>query len=97
MRDGGAGGQGRGGGDGELLDAVADPAQLSGYFSTGGAEGRLEAGSTVTWDFHDFPGAFPVEVVDVATTAKTFPGFATVWSDAVSARETAARASAPSS
>ena len=49
----------------EVFEAVADPAQLSQYFTTGGAEGRLETGATVTWDFHDFPGAFPVEVVEV--------------------------------
>lgn len=49
----------------EVFEAVADPAQLSRYFTTGGAKGRLETGSTVTWDFHDFPGAFPVEVVEV--------------------------------
>ena len=48
----------------EVYEAVADPAQLSRYFTTGGAEGRLEAGATVTWDFHDFPGAFPVGVVE---------------------------------
>lgn len=49
----------------EVFEAVADPAKLSGYFTTGGAKGRLETGATVTWDFHDFPGAFPVEVVEV--------------------------------
>jgi uncharacterized protein YndB with AHSA1/START domain len=48
----------------QVFEAVADPAQLSRYFTTGGAKGRLEAGATVTWDFHDFPGAFPVEVVE---------------------------------
>jgi uncharacterized protein YndB with AHSA1/START domain len=48
----------------EVYDAVADPEQLSRYFTTGGARGRLEAGSTVTWDFQDFPGAFPVEVLE---------------------------------
>lgn len=48
-----------------VFEAVADPAQLSRYFTTGGAQGRLETGSVVTWDFHDYPGAFPVEVVDV--------------------------------
>lgn len=47
----------------EVYEAVADPAQLSRYFTTGGARGRLEAGATVSWDFADFPGAFPVEVV----------------------------------
>lgn len=49
----------------EVFEAVADPAKLSGYFTTGGAKGRLETGAVVTWDFHDFPGAFPVEVVEV--------------------------------
>jgi uncharacterized protein YndB with AHSA1/START domain len=48
----------------EVFEAVADPEQLSRYFTTGGAKGRLETGATVTWDFHDFPGAFPVEVVE---------------------------------
>ena len=48
----------------EVYQAVADPAILSQYFATGGAQGRLESGATVTWDFADFPGAFPVEVVE---------------------------------
>ncbi|MBX3143732.1 MAG: SRPBCC family protein [Trueperaceae bacterium] len=48
----------------EVYEAVADPRQLSSYFTTGGAVGRLETGSVVTWDFHDFPGAFPVTVVE---------------------------------
>jgi uncharacterized protein YndB with AHSA1/START domain len=48
----------------EVYESIADPEQLSRYFTTGGARGRLEAGATVTWDFHDFPGAFPVEVVE---------------------------------
>lgn len=54
----------------EVFEAVADPAQLSGYFTTGGAQGRLETGATVTWDFHDFPGAFPVHVVEVEQDRK---------------------------
>jgi uncharacterized protein YndB with AHSA1/START domain len=49
----------------EVFEAVTDPAKLSRYFTTGGAKGRFETGATVTWDFHDFPGAFPVEVVEV--------------------------------
>lgn len=48
----------------EVYEAVADPEQLSKYFTTGGARGRLEPGSEVTWDFHDFPGAFPVHVIE---------------------------------
>ena len=49
----------------EVFEAVADPKQLSEYFTTGGAKGRLKTGATVTWDFHDYPGAFPVEVIEV--------------------------------
>jgi len=54
----------------EVFEAVADPSRLSSYFTTGGAQGRLEAGATVTWDFHDFPGAFPVDVVEVVPDRK---------------------------
>ena len=49
----------------EVFEAVADPAKLSTYFTTGGAVGRLETGATVQWEFADFPGPFPVEVVEV--------------------------------
>lgn len=53
-----------------VFEAVADPDQLSGYFTTGGARGRLAKGATVTWDFHDYPGAFPVEVIDVVANER---------------------------
>ena len=46
----------------EVFDAVYNPTKLSGYFTTGGAGAPLVEGSTVTWDFADFPGAFPVQV-----------------------------------
>jgi uncharacterized protein YndB with AHSA1/START domain len=54
----------------DVFEAVADPDQLSCYFTTGGAKGRMETGATVMWDFHDFPGAFPVEVVEVERDRK---------------------------
>lgn len=54
----------------EVFEAVVDPAKLSCYFTTGGAVGHLETGATVTWDFHDYPGAFPVEVVEVVRNRK---------------------------
>lgn len=54
----------------EVFEAVADPAKLSGYFTTGGAQGRLETGATVTWDFADFPGAFPVKVIEVVADSR---------------------------
>lgn len=49
----------------DVFEAVADPQELSQYFTTGGASARIETGATVTWDFADFPGAFPVRVKDV--------------------------------
>jgi len=55
----------------EVFEAVADPAKLSRYFATGAAtKGRLASGTTATWDFHDFPGAFPVRVLDVVPDKK---------------------------
>lgn len=54
----------------EVFEAVANPDHLSQYFTTGGAKGRLETGAVVTWDFHDFPGAFPVDVVEVEQDKK---------------------------
>ena len=48
----------------EVYEAVADPDRLSKYFTTGGARGRLEPGAEVSWDFADFPGRFPVTVVE---------------------------------
>lgn len=47
----------------ETFDAIYDPLKLSSYFTTGGASAPLDEGTTVMWDFHDFPGAFPVEVI----------------------------------
>ena len=49
----------------EVFEAVADPKELSAYFTTGGASARLQEGATVTWDFADFPGGFPVHVGEV--------------------------------
>jgi len=48
-----------------VFEAVVNPEHLSHFFTTGGAKGRLETGATVTWDFADFPGAFPVRVEKV--------------------------------
>jgi uncharacterized protein YndB with AHSA1/START domain len=45
-----------------VFGAVVDPAQLSAYFTTGGASGALREGSAVRWKFGDYPGEFPVKV-----------------------------------
>lgn len=49
----------------DVFEAVVNPERLSGYFTTGGAEGRLETGATVYWSFADFPGRFPDHVDEV--------------------------------
>ncbi len=49
----------------EVFESVVNPEKLSGYFTTGGAKGRIETGATVNWNFHDCPGAFPVIIVEV--------------------------------
>jgi uncharacterized protein YndB with AHSA1/START domain len=54
----------------EVYDAVADPEQLSRYFTTGGARGRLELGADVSWDFADHPGRFPVTVVEAVPPSR---------------------------
>ena len=49
----------------EVFDAVYDPEKLSGYFTNGGAKGKLDEGTTVEWAFADTPGEeirFPVKV-----------------------------------
>jgi len=49
----------------EVFEGVVNPEKLSGYFTTGGASGRVETGVTVQWAFHDHPDAFPVKVIEV--------------------------------
>jgi len=53
----------------EVFDAVYNPNKLSGYFTTGGASGPLDEGTTVKWKFADFHGSdeegFPVKITKV--------------------------------
>ncbi|HEV7643982.1 MAG TPA: SRPBCC domain-containing protein [Pyrinomonadaceae bacterium] len=53
----------------EVFDAVYNPDKLSGYFTTGGATGPLDEGTTVKWKFADYHGAdeegFPVKITKV--------------------------------
>ncbi|WP_353071114.1 hypothetical protein [Tunturiibacter gelidiferens] len=46
----------------EVFDAVYNPTKLSAYFTTGGANGPLDEGTSVLWHFADFPGDVPVSV-----------------------------------
>jgi uncharacterized protein YndB with AHSA1/START domain len=72
----------------EVFEAVVNPTELSRYFTTGGAKGRLETGATVSWDFHDFPGAFPVEVVEVELNRRIVLRWAANDSDPVEGNPT---------
>lgn len=54
----------------QVYEAIVDPRQLSRHFSTGGAQGRIETGATVTWEFADFPGRFPVQVIETSPSRK---------------------------
>src|SRR5690349_20926669 len=47
----------------EVFDAVYNSKKLSKYFATGGASRSLDEGE-VMWDFHDYPGSFPIYVVE---------------------------------
>ncbi|MBC7899088.1 MAG: SRPBCC family protein [Saprospiraceae bacterium] len=49
----------------EVFDAVYNPEKLSGYFTTGGASGPLDEGTTVTWKWADYPVESPVNVKKV--------------------------------
>ena len=54
----------------EVFDAVYDPDKLSGYFTNGGAKGKLDEGTTVEWAFTDTPGEEIKFPVTVKTTVK---------------------------
>jgi uncharacterized protein YndB with AHSA1/START domain len=45
----------------EVFDGIYNPKKLSGYF-TKEAEGPLNEGTTVLWEFAEAPGKFPVTV-----------------------------------
>ena len=53
-----------------VFEAVANPSELQSYFTTGGASERLRPGATVMWAFADFPGQFPVEVIEVVPSSR---------------------------
>lgn len=63
----------------EVFDAIFNPKKLSKYFTTGGASGPLEEATEVMWDFHDYPGSFPVYVIETIKNQK----IVFEWSSAV--------------
>lgn len=51
----------------QVFDAVYNNEKLSKYFVTAGASAPLKEGTTVQWEFADFPGPFPVKCKQVVT------------------------------
>lgn len=49
----------------EVFDAVYNNKKISQYFVTAGASAPLKEGTTVQWEFADFPGPFPVHCKQV--------------------------------
>jgi uncharacterized protein YndB with AHSA1/START domain len=47
----------------EVFEAIVSPEHLNRYF-TSRAEGRLEKGSKVTWQWTDYPEKVPVDVIE---------------------------------
>ena len=54
----------------EVFDAVYNPKKISAYFARARASGPLDEGSSVMWEFSEFPGAFPVYVKKVVRNEK---------------------------
>ncbi len=62
----------------EIYEAVANPAILSKFFTTGGAKGRIEPGATVQWSFAEEPGEFAVKIIEAVPNEKIifqWPGY----------------------
>jgi uncharacterized protein YndB with AHSA1/START domain len=49
----------------EVFDAVYNPRKLEKYFTTQSASAPLDPGTTVVWQFADYPGEIPVQVGEV--------------------------------
>lgn len=45
----------------EVYEAIVDPAKMTNYFISK-SSGRMEAGTTLAWEFPEFEGSFPVKV-----------------------------------
>jgi uncharacterized protein YndB with AHSA1/START domain len=48
-----------------IFDAVYNPKKITQYFATKSASGPLDKGTTVIWNFADYPGDIPVLVKKV--------------------------------
>ncbi|NGM62011.1 ATPase [Sphingobacterium sp. SGG-5] len=60
----------------EVFEAIVTPEKITKYFISE-STGRMETGKELHWEFGDFPGKFPVRVVDIQPNK--FISF--VWDD----------------
>src|SRR5947207_14184353 len=70
----------------QVFDAVHNPDHLSQYFTTAGASAPLNEGTTVWWEFADYPGKFPVQVREVVPNQSIVFEWATEGPDAYNTR-----------
>ena len=70
----------------QVFDAVYNPQHLSQYFTTAGASAPLDAGTTVWWEFADYPGKFPVQVKGVVPNQRIVFEWATEGPEAYNTR-----------
>ncbi len=50
----------------EVFEAIVNPSHITKYFISE-SSGRMETGRKLTWEFGDFPGKFPVKVIEIQT------------------------------
>ena len=50
----------------EVFEAIVNPSHITKYFISE-SSGRMETGKELIWEFGDFPGKFPVKVIEVQT------------------------------
>lgn len=48
----------------DVFEAIVDSEKITRYFISE-SSGRMESGKEIMWEFGDFPGKFPVQVIEV--------------------------------
>ncbi|TDS58100.1 SRPBCC domain-containing protein [Myroides indicus] len=48
----------------DVFEAIVDSEKIARYFISE-SSGRMESGKEIIWEFGDFPGKFPVQVIEV--------------------------------
>jgi len=48
----------------EVYEAIVNPVHMTQYF-IGKSSGKMETNAKLIWEFSDFPGEFPVEILEI--------------------------------